>query len=161
ALLVPNDLLVMNKSDAQQTVENLPRELRCVPNIGDLKARDELERFGPVGAGVGRDRSIVVALSPLLHIARLRRPAAAESGTVAPLRIKLDAVRRIGHHQSGLAVAEKTGHGVSACTVCAKDSMRATQPEIAWPRYWNFGGRRDVVAIVIRIGSEESVELTG
>src|ERR1035441_548131 len=43
AALIPDDLLRIEKTDAQKAVQHLPREDRGVPHVGDLKARHQLE----------------------------------------------------------------------------------------------------------------------
>src|ERR1700722_6919661 len=52
--LVPNDLLMVNESYLQQSVQHLARELGGVPNICGLETRYQREGFGPVGASVAR-----------------------------------------------------------------------------------------------------------
>jgi hypothetical protein len=36
---VPNNLLMVKKTDPQKAIKNLARELRRAPNIGDLETR--------------------------------------------------------------------------------------------------------------------------
>src|SRR5579859_4395878 len=73
---VPNDLLVVKKSDTQQAVQNLAREFAGVPDVGHIETRNEREGIGPVSAGVAGDRSLGVTGGSLFHIAGLGRPAA-------------------------------------------------------------------------------------
>src|SRR4051812_41386770 len=54
--LVPDDLLMMQEADPQQSFEHLRSELRCVPDIGHFQTRDQSERIGPVRPGVAQDR---------------------------------------------------------------------------------------------------------
>ena len=121
---VPDDLLVMQEADPQQAVEHFARELRCVPDVRDLEARHQFEGFGPVGARVAGDRGFGVALGPVLHVAGFGGPAAVQAGAVAPFGIELDSVRRIGHHQLRLALAQQPRHGFRAGRVAAEDAMR-------------------------------------
>jgi hypothetical protein len=73
ALFVPDDLLVMYESDAQQPREHVAGDLRCVPDVGCLQAGDELERLRPIGSRVARDGGFGVSLSSVLHVRRLGR----------------------------------------------------------------------------------------
>src|ERR1041385_5601058 len=87
APLVPDELLMVEKTNSQQTVEHFARELRCVPHIRRLEARYVLKRFGPIGAGATRDFCFLVAFGALLHVRRLRRPAAIQACSIAPFGI--------------------------------------------------------------------------
>src|ERR1035438_2752373 len=51
---VPDYLLMMQKPDAQQPVENLPGELRSVPYVRNLQIRNQLEGLRPISAGVSQ-----------------------------------------------------------------------------------------------------------
>ncbi len=105
---VPDDLLVVEEADPQQAVRDLAGELRGVPDVGDLQARDEFEGFRPIGARVPGDGRLGVALGPVLHVAGLGGPAAVQAGAIAPFGIELNSVRRIGDQQLRLRVAEQT-----------------------------------------------------
>jgi hypothetical protein len=52
APFVPDDLLVMEKADAEQTIEHFARELAGVPHVSDLETRHQRESFRPVGARI-------------------------------------------------------------------------------------------------------------
>ena len=73
AALVPDNLLLVQKADAQKPVEHFAREYRGVPNVRDLQAGHELESVGPIGARVAGDRGFCVAGGAVLHVAGLRR----------------------------------------------------------------------------------------
>ena len=73
--LVPDDLLVMHKSDPQQTIQNLAGESRSVPNISYSQTGNQREGLGPVGPRVRRYRRIAMPLGAF-EIAGLGRPAA-------------------------------------------------------------------------------------
>ncbi len=123
ALLVPDDLLVVDEADAQEAGEDFGREPGCVPDVGHLQAGHELERPAPVGSRVSADARFVMARGAVPHVARFggrgvvflrvllrhrgslrARHAAVESGAVAPFGIELDTVRRISDHQQRLCV---------------------------------------------------------
>ena len=72
-----------------------------------------------------------MASGALLHVARLGRPAAVQAGAIAPLGIQFNPVRRIGHHQPRLALAQQPRHGFSAGRVAAEHAMRPQQPQVA------------------------------
>src|ERR1700690_3863394 len=154
-LFVPDDLLVVYESDAQQSVENFPGELRGGPDIGDLKAGNQLEGFRPVSARVAGDGCLSVAFGPVFQVARLGgilrmgfagcltgwRPlmtrSRVQAGAGSPLRVQFDSVRRVGDHEDRLAVAEgprdvRRTQGIAAedamlvATVTAKPQVRDT-----------------------------------
>jgi len=50
--LVPNDLLVVQEADTQQTIENLAGEFAGVPHVAHLKIRQKFESPGPIGTRV-------------------------------------------------------------------------------------------------------------
>ncbi len=104
---VPNDLLVMQKADAQQAIENFPRELRGMPHIRHLETRHQRECFRPICTSVGRDGGFGVTLGSALHVAGLSRATAIQSSPVAPFRVELNSVGRIGHHQERFALTQK------------------------------------------------------
>src|SRR6266849_4789252 len=81
---VPDDLLVVKEPDAQQTVQDLARELRCMPDVRHLEMRNECEGIRPVGPRVAGYRSFVVTGGAFLHVAGLGRPAAIQSSAIAP-----------------------------------------------------------------------------
>ena len=97
----------MDEPDAQEAVQHLPRKLRGVPDIGDLEARHQFERLGPVGPRVSGDGGFGVALGPVLHVAGLGRAAAVQARAVAPFGVELNSVRRISHHQPWSALAQE------------------------------------------------------
>ena len=126
ALLVPDYLLVMDEPDPQQAIEHFPREPRGVPHVGDLETGDEFEGVRPIGPRVAADRGFGMARCAVLHVARFgmilpigrgasfRLPcplagkiAAVQAGTVTPLAVQLDSVRRVSNHQQRLAVAKQ------------------------------------------------------
>ena len=130
--LVPDNLLMMLEADAQKAVQNFARELRCVPHVRDLQARHQFKSLRPICAGVSGNGGLSVALRSVLHIAGLggilrvsfggclarcrsllsRRRIQARP--VAPLRIELDAVGRIGDHEQRLALAQQPRHSFRA-----------------------------------------------
>jgi hypothetical protein len=97
AALVPDDLLRIQKVDAQQAVQNLSREDGRVPDVGDLQARYMFERLRPIRPCIAGDRCFCVARSAFFQIARLGGPAAIQAGAISPLRIEFDTVRRVRH----------------------------------------------------------------
>src|SRR4029077_13319753 len=56
APLVPDDLLMMDKFNPQQAIQNLAGELRGVPDVGYFQAGDQRKCVGPVGPRVRRYR---------------------------------------------------------------------------------------------------------
>ena len=54
--LVPDDLLMMQEADPQQSFEHLRGELRRVPDVSHFETRNQSERIGPVRPGVAQDR---------------------------------------------------------------------------------------------------------
>ena len=84
AALVPDDLLMVEKADPQQAIENLAGELRCMPDVAHFQAGNQRKCLGPVGARVAADRSFAMPLRPILQAARLGSSAAIQSGPVAP-----------------------------------------------------------------------------
>src|ERR1035441_10521300 len=50
ALLVPDDLLVVDEADTQEPREHLACELGGVPDVADLQEREKREGFRPIGA---------------------------------------------------------------------------------------------------------------
>src|SRR5215469_10802366 len=141
ALLVPNDLLMVDEPDTQQAVEYLTSESRCVPNVSGLQAGHQLEGFRPIGTVVSADRGLGMPLRSVLHIARLGRiigigfrPRFAQwrallawggiqASAVAPLTVQLDSVGRVGDHQQRLAVAQEPGHILRLRGVPTQNSM--------------------------------------
>src|SRR5579871_1813262 len=156
AALVPNDLLMVQEADAQQPIEHLAREFAGVPDVADLEAWDERERFRPIGASVGRDRRSRVPPGPALHVARLGGSMAVQAGSIAPLRIKLDAVRRIGYQQKRLALAQQPRYGFGAGRVTAEHAMLvrrlAQKPKVPGPAYGSFGQRRRGICLIVVCG---------
>src|SRR4051794_24117298 len=102
ATLVPDYLLVVQESDSEQAVEDLPGELRGMPHVGSLQGRDQLESFRPIRPGVPADGGLVVTLGSVLHVALLGRPATVQAGPVAPFRIELNSIWWISDHQPRL-----------------------------------------------------------
>src|SRR5437868_6285968 len=96
--LVPDNLLMMQKTDPQQAIQDLAGEFRSVPDIRHFKAWHQRERLRPVGPRIGGDGRVGVASRPLLHVAGFRRSAAIQAGAVTPLGVELDSVWWIGHH---------------------------------------------------------------
>ena len=70
--LIPDDLLMVDEADPEQTVQYFAGELGCVPNVARLKTGYEFESLGPVSSGVSRDGGFMVSLGAFFHIARLR-----------------------------------------------------------------------------------------
>src|SRR4030095_2919833 len=85
---VPDDLLVMQESDPEQAVEDLPGEFRGMPDVGDLQTWHELEGFRPVRTSITTDRGLVVACCPVLHVAALGGSAAVQAGAITPFRVQ-------------------------------------------------------------------------
>src|ERR1035437_2174149 len=87
-VLMPNNLLMMQKADPQQAVENLAGEFRSVPDVADLETGHECESFRPVCTGVARDFRLRVALSAMFHVAGLGRPVLVQARAISPFRIQ-------------------------------------------------------------------------
>ena len=105
APFVPDDLLVVRKPDPEQAIEDLPCKLRGVPHVAHLQTGHQRKGLRPVGAGITGYGRFPVSWSALLHIARFGS-ATVESGAVAPFRIKLDPIGRVGHHQPRRPLSE-------------------------------------------------------
>ena len=118
---VPDDLLVVQEADPQQSVQHLARELRGVPDVGHLQAGHQFERVGPICPRIARDRGFGVALAcRLLHVTRASgRPAAVQAGAVAPFRVEFDSVGRVCDHQPRLSVAQEPRHDLRARRIAA------------------------------------------
>ena len=56
----------MQEADAKQAIEHLPRELRGMPDLGNLETRNERERVGPVGACIESHRDTRIPPDDLL-----------------------------------------------------------------------------------------------
>src|ERR1700733_245625 len=87
AAFVPDNLLVVKKTNAKKAVEHLACEFARMPDISNLEARQQFEGFRPIGAGIARDRRLGVAFGAFLQVARLRRAVAVEASSIPPLRI--------------------------------------------------------------------------
>ncbi len=157
--LVPDDLLVVQEADAQQAIKNLASELRSVPDVRHLETRNQREGFGPIGARVTGDRRLRVAFSALLHIARFSGPMAVQAGTIAPFGIQFDSVGRISHHQSRLALAEKSSNSFGTGGVSTEHSVRTKQPQIAGAGHGRFGKRRRRIGVLLVIQRKQIVDL--
>jgi hypothetical protein len=96
--LVPNDLLRIKKIETQQAIQDFACVERCVPHVSDLQTRHKLERFRPIGSRVGGNRGVLVADSPMLHVAGFGWAFAIEPGAITPFGIERDSVGRIGDH---------------------------------------------------------------
>jgi hypothetical protein len=116
-----------------------------------MEAGDQFERRGPVGARVAGNGGLGVALGAVLHVAGFGRPTAVQAGPIAPFRIEFDAVRRVGHHEDRLALAEETGNILRAGGVSAKHPVFAAKPQVAGAGHRILGNRRHVVgALFVR-----------
>jgi hypothetical protein len=125
---IPDNLLMVEKADPQQTVENLAGELRRMPNVRHLEARHQCERVRPIGSRVTAYGGLVVTFGPVLHIAGFGRPAAIQAGAVTPFGIEFNTVRRVGDHQPRLALAEQPPDRLGRRGVAAKYSVIAQEP---------------------------------
>jgi hypothetical protein len=99
-------------------------------------------RRPPTSAGVRRDRCVAVAFGPMFHIACFGGAVLVETGPIAPLRIKLDAVRRISNQQFRLVLAQQSRHGLRARRISAKDPVLPQKPQVAQPRCGDVRERR-------------------
>ena len=59
---VPDDLLGIEKADAEQAIQHLAGEDGRMPHVRDLQTRHQFKGLGPIGARVPRDRCFGVAL---------------------------------------------------------------------------------------------------
>jgi len=123
-------------SGDKQPRQDLRRESRGVPNVSDLQAGNQGEGLEPVGTRIRRDRGVRVALGPLLHIARFGGAVLIEAGSVAPLGVEFDPIRRVCHHQQRLRTpASRIVTSLSLVasahsTRCGPRSHRSPGPEI-------------------------------
>ena len=112
-----------------------------MPHVGDLEARDQRERFGPVGARVAGDRGLGVASGAVLHVARLGRPAAVQAGAITPFAIELNPVRRVRNEQPRLALTQEPRDGLRAGGVPTKHAVRTTKPQVSRPQTATSGSQ--------------------
>jgi len=95
----------------------------------------------------------------VLYITLLGRPAAIETGSVAPFGFQFDSIRRIGDHDPRLAFSEQSGNGLRACCVPTQDSMLPAQPQVTSPRRRILGSRRSVIFVrVLRLSQQEFID---
>jgi hypothetical protein len=76
APFIPDNLLRIQKADAQESVPHFAGEYRSVPYISDPEAWHQFECFRPIGARVTRDGGFSVALRALLQVTGLSRTTA-------------------------------------------------------------------------------------
>ena len=147
-----------SKPIAEQALQHLGGVDARVPDVADLERRHEGERLGPVGPGVplievlrwpavrtcaalgrraprrrlSRDLAHHVRLLGAGHDAPaldpLPRPVV---DAVAPGRVELDAVRRVGREQRRRRAVEEPGHVVGVGGVAAQQAVVAEAPELA------------------------------
>ena len=146
------------EADAQQPIQHLSRELRSMPDVGNLEARHEGERIGPIGARIAGDRGFGVTSGALLQVAWLGRAVAVEACAIAPLRVEFDPVGRIGNHEPWLTLAQQARHGFRVRRVSAQHAMRPQEPEIAGPRHWRFRQRRCRVGLFLVVKQKQFVD---
>src|SRR5258706_15506474 len=105
--LIPNNMLMMHESDAQQTIENLARKRRGVPDICHLKTRHKLKSLRPIGSRVPGNCCLGMTRGATLHVTRLGGAVTIQAGAVTPFRIELDPVGRVSHHEGRLSLAQQ------------------------------------------------------
>jgi hypothetical protein len=98
-----------------------------------------------------------MALSAMLHVAGLGGAAAIQSGAVSPFRVKLYPIRRVSHHESGLALAQQLRHSVWAGGIPAEDAMPAADTQVAESGHRVVRQRRRGVGFVLVIWDEQQI----
>ena len=136
ASFVPDNLLVVQKTDAQQSGKDFARELRRMPDVSDLEIRHKREGLGPVSARVTGDGRFCVALRPMLHVAGFGRPTTIQSGTITPLRIEFDAVRRVSNEHVWRSVAQQPSHDFRLRPISADQPMVSKGVQISKSCDW-------------------------
>jgi hypothetical protein len=141
APFVPDNLLVMQEAYPQQAVQNFARELRRMPNVANLQAGHQCERFRPIGARVRGNGRVPVAFGPLLHVARFGRAMFVDTCSIAPLRIELDTVRRISGEQQRCGLAQQPRNVVRAGRITAQQPVGSEEPQVTQARCGNVRKR--------------------
>lgn len=158
SVFVPDDLLVMQEPDLQQTIENFTSEFGGMPYVGGFDARDEPKRFGPICTRITRNRRLGVTFAALFHVTWLGGAVAIESSTIAPFRVQFDSVRWICNHEPRLPIAKQPGYSFCTRGIAAEHTMRTELPKISRARHRRFWqGRCGVGSLIIFQGQNLSI----
>ena len=103
-----------------------------MPDVGDL-AREQVPGRRPV-------RDLVV-----LDFALAR--GVVDAPAMAPFRIVLDAVGRVGDHQCGHVPGQQRLHQARISAVAAGNAMGSELPDVSRLRYRDLGDLRDFVLV--------------
>src|SRR5262245_54787156 len=108
--LAPDDLAADFKPTGFETLSHNDRLHTRMPHVR-YRSSKQVPRFAPVGAIVvanGSDRTVCFP-----------------EGGIAPIRLILDAVRRIGHHENRLVFSEEMSHIGRVSGITASQPVRA------------------------------------
>ena len=135
ALLVPDDLLVVDEADAQQAGKDFARKFAGVPDVSDLQIRQQLKSRGPIRAGIAGDARLSVALGAVvLHVAGFRGPAPVQSRAIPPFAVELDTVGRISNEQQRLGFAQQPRDNSRVRAIAADNAVVSKDEQIPWSR---------------------------
>ena len=136
-LLGPDDLAADGEAGRLEALGDGRRVQRAMPDVGDV-AGEQRPGLAPVGAVV------------VQHLAGA--PGRGGAGLVAPGRVVVDAVGRVGDHQLRRHAVEQALDVGRHRGVAAEQPVRAEEPEIAGHRDRVLGRLGDVVLVVAGTG---------